>query len=140
MVAYRVRTPSARGGSVVVARSPDGEHLTPVATLHRDRFGAESLERPALVRLPDGGWRLYVSCATPGTKHWRIDALEAPEPEGFAGAEPRVVLPGDAGLAVKDPVVRRRGDGGRRGSAATPWTSPGLRTGWSRGTPPARTD
>jgi hypothetical protein len=26
---------------------------------------------------PDGDWRLYLSCATPGTPHWRIDALDA---------------------------------------------------------------
>ncbi|WP_289032471.1 hypothetical protein, partial [uncultured Arsenicicoccus sp.] len=37
--------------------------------LDRESFGAASLERPALVRLDDG-WRLYFSCATPGSKHW----------------------------------------------------------------------
>ena len=110
VVAYRVRTPTGRGGAVVVARSPDGEQLTPVATLLQDRFAAASLERPALVRLGNGRWRLYVSCATPGTKHWRIDVVEASDPEELVNAEPRVVMPGDALLAVKDPVIRRRGD------------------------------
>jgi hypothetical protein len=81
-------------------------NLEPVAALDKARFGAESLERPALVRRP-GGWRLYVSCATPGTKHWRIDALDAATPEGLAGAEARTVLPGDERTGVKDPVVRR---------------------------------
>ena len=47
--------------------------------LDRESFDCESLERPALVALPGGGWRLYVSCATPGTKHWRVDALDAVE-------------------------------------------------------------
>ena len=107
VVAYRVRTPATRGGFVVVARGTDGEHLEPIATLGRDRFGAESLERPALVRLRDGRWRLYVSCATPGTKHWRIDALDAADPTGLAGASPRTVLPGDGSIGVKDPVVRQ---------------------------------
>jgi hypothetical protein len=81
----------------------------PVGTLDKDRFGAESLERPALVRT-DAGWRLYVSCATPGSKHWRIDALDAPTPEALAGAEARTVFPGDEHTGVKDPVIRRWGD------------------------------
>jgi hypothetical protein len=34
-----------------------------VLELPKDRFGAASLERPALVRVPGGSWRLYVSCA-----------------------------------------------------------------------------
>ena len=89
VIAYRVRTPATRGGSVVVATSPDGEQLSTVATLSQDRFGAESLERPALVRLPEGGWRLYVSCATPGTKHWRIDALDAAERRPHSGTRRR---------------------------------------------------
>ena len=52
-----MRTAARRGGSVVLARSHNGERLEPVAELDKDRFGAESLERPALVRV-DGGWRL----------------------------------------------------------------------------------
>ena len=71
----------------------------------KDRFGAESLERPALVRTADGRWRLYVSCATPGSKHWWIDVLEADTPEGLAAAPRRTVLPGDDRHAVKDPVI-----------------------------------
>jgi hypothetical protein len=53
----------------------------------------------------DGRWRLYVSCATPGTKHWWVDVLEAGTPEGLATAPRRTVLPGDALHGVKDPVV-----------------------------------
>ena len=80
VVAYRVRRRAQRGGEVVVARSDDGERLTPVARIGKDRFGAASLERPALVRVPDGGWRLYVCCATPGSRHWWIALLERPRP------------------------------------------------------------
>ena len=72
-------------------------------------FGSDSLERPALVPLDDGTWRLYVSCATPGTKHWRVDALDADHPSGFGPARPRTVLPGDEGVGVKDPVVKVEG-------------------------------
>jgi hypothetical protein len=77
----------------------------------RRDFGGESLERPALVRTPDGRWRLYISIATPNTKHWRIDMLEADHPSEFAAAVPRTVLPGDDTVGVKDPVVHY--DGGR---------------------------
>ena len=101
VLAHRVRTAAGRGGAVVVGD----------VRLTKDRFGAESLERPALVRTGDGGWRLYVSCATPGSKHWRIDALDAPDLARLADAEPRTVWPGDDAWGVKDPVVRRRPDG-----------------------------
>jgi hypothetical protein len=107
VVAYRVRTAAGRGGAVMLARSAGGERLDAVAELGKDRFGAESLERPALVRLDDG-WRLYLSCATPGSKHWWICALHAPTPEALAGAEPRTVFAGDGRTGVKDPVIRRR--------------------------------
>ena len=78
-LAYRLRRPlgEGRGYANVIARSDDGERFEPIAVLEREAFGAESLERPALVPLPNGRWRLYVSCATPGTLHWRVDALDA---------------------------------------------------------------
>jgi len=92
----------------VLARSRDGERLEPVAELDKDRFGAESLERPALVHT-GAGWRLYLSCATPGSKHWWICALDAPSLEALATAAPRTAFVGDARTGVKDPVIRRRG-------------------------------
>jgi hypothetical protein len=110
-LAYRLRRPvgAGRGQSNVVARSHDGVSFEPLVILDKERFGAESLERPALVELPGGGWRLYVSCATPGSKHWRVDVLEAAQPAGLAAAAARTVLPGDDDWGVKDPVVRFRG-------------------------------
>ena len=108
VVAYRVRegVDPEDGASVVVARSDDGEHLTTVATLDKSRFGAMSLERPALVRTDDGRWRLYVCAATPGSKHWWIELLEAEDPAGFADSDGRVVFPGDDATGVKDPLVK----------------------------------
>ena len=107
VLAYRLRMAGQRGAATVVARSPDGVRLTTVATLDKARFGAESLERPALVHLPDGRWRIYVCCATPGSKHWWIDALTADDPAGFADAPARTVFPGDhASVGMKDPVIR----------------------------------
>ena len=81
----------------------DGEHFTTVATLDKARFGAMSLERPALVRTDDGRWRLYVCCATPNSKHWWIDVLEADDPSGLAAAEARTVFPGDERPASRIP-------------------------------------
>ncbi|MBW6435275.1 hypothetical protein KZ829_16175 [Actinoplanes hulinensis] len=106
-LAYRLRLPIGEGRGIanVVARSADGLHFTVVAEIGKDRFGAESLERPALVRTPEGRWRLYVSAATPGTKHWRVDLLEAGTPEGLATAPARTVLAGDETAGVKDPVL-----------------------------------
>ncbi|HEV3503953.1 MAG TPA: hypothetical protein VG637_01555 [Actinomycetes bacterium] len=106
VVAYRVRVVDQRGAATVVARSADGERLTTVATLDKGRFGAMSMERPAVVRTPEGRWRLYVCCATPESKHWWIDVLEADDPEGLADAEATTVFGGDEHTGVKDPVIR----------------------------------
>jgi hypothetical protein len=105
-LAYRLRRPigSGRGYGNIIARTV-GKTVEPIAYLEKEHFGAESLERPALVRTPDGRWRVYVSCATPGTKHWRVDVLEADEIEKLPAADPITVLPGDHTYGVKDPVL-----------------------------------
>lgn len=111
VVAYRLRLLEHRGASTIVARSEDGEHLDVVSVLDKGRFDAQSMERPSLVRA-DGVWRLYVCCAArEPSKHWRIDLLEAREPEGLATAEARTVFAGDERTGVKDPLVRRTADG-----------------------------
>lgn len=104
---YRVRRPlrDGRGVSVVVAASRDGVHFDHVTDVHRAAFGSESFERPVLVPVPGLGWRLYLSCATPGSKHWWVDSLTAATPEALPYGERRVVLAGDDRTAVKDPVV-----------------------------------
>jgi hypothetical protein len=106
-LAYRLRRPvtEGRGYANVVARGSDPVTFEPVAEVTKEAFDSASLERPALVVTPQGRWRLYVSVATAGSKHWRVDLLEAATPEGLAVATPRTVLPGDAGVGVKDPVV-----------------------------------
>lgn len=106
-LAYRLRRPigEGRGFRNVVAVSDDGINFEPIAHVDRDMFGAESLERPALVLTDEGRWRLYVSCATVNSKHWRVDVLEADDPAGLATAVPTTVLAGSAEVAVKDPVV-----------------------------------
>ena len=110
-LAYRLRRPleAGRGLATVVARSTDGVNFTSVTRVFRDDFGAESFERPVVQRRTDGGWRLYLSCATPGSKHWWIEALDADRPEALACGTRTVVLAGDASVAVKDPVITLRG-------------------------------
>jgi hypothetical protein len=107
VLAYRLRRPvgDGRGYANVVATSDDGVHLTTVGVLEKERFDTDSLERPALVRTPNGAWRLYASLATPGTKHWQVVLLEADRLEDLVHAPARSVLPGDAQHAVKDPVL-----------------------------------
>lgn len=110
-LAYRLRRPvdRGRGFANVVARSTDGVRFEPVATVTAEQFGSASLERPALIRRPDGGWRLYVSCSTRASKHWWVEALDADRVEDLADGSRTVILPGDGTEAWKDPVVNRDG-------------------------------
>jgi hypothetical protein len=112
-LSWRVRRPltEGRGVTVVVARSEDGETFETVTEVDREGFGAESFERPVLVPVPNLGWRLYLSCATPGSKHWWVDSLTAPTPEALPTGHRQVVLPGDEHVAVKDPVITHDADG-----------------------------
>ena len=105
-LAYRLRRPigAGRGYAIAVARSADGVHFETLTTIGRDEAGAESLERPGLVRDRSGRWRLYLSCATPGTKHWRIELLEAAHPAEFDVSQAR-------GRAPRGCEDRRQGPG-----------------------------
>src|SRR5262245_42025626 len=65
ILAYRLRRPvdAGRGYANVIARADDGIHFDTLLELDKASFACASLERPAIVRRPDGGWRLYVSCS-----------------------------------------------------------------------------
>jgi hypothetical protein len=107
-MAYRLRRPvtEGRGYANVVARSKDGVHFETVTTVTAAQFDCASLERPALVALPGGGWRLYVSCSTANSKHWWVEAIEADRPEDLATGKRTIVLAGDPELSAwKDVVV-----------------------------------
>jgi len=107
LLAYRLRRPIGRGRgyAVVVACSADGVEFETIQVIAKADMDAESLERPTLVRTPAGKWRLYLSCATWGTKHWRVEMLEADAPDRFDVQQRTVVLPGDGASGVKDPVI-----------------------------------
>ena len=125
-LAYRLRRPVGEGRGVanVVARSADGVHFTPVVMVDKDTFGAESLERPALVHTPEGRWRLYVSCATPGTKHWRVDLLDAESVEGLATAIPARSSPGARPAGSRTRWSGTTGSSGTCGPPCTRSTTP----------------
>jgi hypothetical protein len=108
-----------------VARSSDGVQFDEVAAVRREDFGAESFERPVLVPVPGIGWRLYLSCATPGSKHWWVDSLTAPSVEALAEGRRQVVLAGDERTAVKDPVIRTTPEGWEMWLCCHPLTEPG---------------
>ncbi|HVT66980.1 MAG TPA: hypothetical protein VHF26_04465 [Trebonia sp.] len=112
-LAYRLRRPlgAGRGYAVAISFAADGVAFgPPLAVITKEEMDSESLERPELVRLPGGGWRLYLSCATTGTRHWRVEAADAAHPAGFDVRQRRVVLPGDPRKrAVKDPVITHHG-------------------------------
>jgi hypothetical protein len=124
---WRVRRPltDGRGVSVVVARSEDGVSFEPVTEVAREAFGAESFERPVLVPLREGGWRLYLSCATPGSKHWWVDSLTADTVEGLPDGVRRRVHEGDRDTGVKDPVVTVGEDGYEMWLCCHPLDEPG---------------
>jgi hypothetical protein len=109
IIAYRLREPGRRGHAIEVARSADGVHFDTLISIPKEQMNCESLERPALIRTRAGSWRLYLSCATPGTKHWRVELIEAAAPDEFDPARSHAVLPGDSALAVKDPVIVEHG-------------------------------
>lgn len=107
VLAYRERH-SFQEDSNLLARSADGEHFEIVAELDKERWGFAMVERPALVRTPEGFWRLYASGSDPSSGRWSVALAEAATVEGLAQAAPRTVFPGDPLTTVKDPVVRLR--------------------------------
>lgn len=109
-LAYRLRRPvdQGRGYANVVACSTDGVRFETVATVSSDDFECASLERPALVPMPDDSLRLYVSCSTWHSKHWWVEAVDIVD--GVPKGDSHMVLPGDADTAWKDVVVDRDDD------------------------------
>lgn len=112
------------GDRIVLARAADGVRFTTITELSSAALGVAMVERAAPVRTATG-WRLYVSCAQPGTKAWWIGLLEAPTLDGLPGATLRRLDFGGPLDAVKDPVVRRSASGWQAWFCVHPLDVPG---------------
>jgi hypothetical protein len=130
LLAYRVRDED--GDRVVVARSDDGVRFATLTELTAGALGVAMVERAALAPVP-GGWRLYVSCAEPGTKGWWVGLLESRRLEGLGSATPRRLALGGPLDAVKDPVIRRSGGRWRMWVCCHPLDIPGAEDRMSTG-------
>jgi hypothetical protein len=110
---YRLRRPRGvhpdRGAEVRIARSHDGVIFEDIWLGMKDQLNSASIERCALARGPEGCWLLYLSYVDPADQRWRIDLVEADQPDAFDLNQPRAVLTAaDIGAeGVKDPFVFR---------------------------------
>ena len=106
-VRWRRPLHEGRGWKSEIYRLRGGAPPEPVWACTADQFEAESIERCALVRIPGGSWRYYVSYLDPADRRWRIDLLEANELSALDPARRIPVLdPANTfSEGVKDPVV-----------------------------------
>ena len=108
---YRLRRPRGvepdRGAEIRLATSHDGIVYEDIWSGTKDQLGTTSIERCALVHLPEDGWRLYVSYVDPADGRWRIGLVEADSPDGFDLATTRPILSAAdiSAEGVKDPFV-----------------------------------
>ena len=110
-LAYRLRRPEpGRGYELRIAASHDGVRYETVWSAGKERFGAESIERCALVRVGES-WRLYPSFVRRSDRRWCVGFIEAKTVDAFDPSRTVVVLdPIEIGVAaVKDPWLRRAG-------------------------------
>lgn len=110
---YRQRQPRelGRGVECRIAASDNGVTFKDIWALPKTSLGALSLERCSLLRGLDGLWRLYLSYVGEEDGRWRIDLLEADEPDRFDLNQRQPVLNADdvGGEGVKDPCVYQFG-------------------------------
>ncbi len=109
---YRLRWPRGsgeldRGGECRIAQSEDGIHFTDIWSAKKTEFPTLSLERGALVKTPEGLWRLYIGLVDTADNRWRIDMMEASAPNRFDPKTRKRILSADdvGGEAAKDPYV-----------------------------------
>lgn len=108
---YRVRRPRGvepdRGAEIRIASSHDGFVFEDIWSGTKDQLDTTSIERCALLHLPNDRWRLYVSYVDPADSRWTISVVEADGPDGFdlAGAAPVLTADDIGAEGVKDPFV-----------------------------------
>ena len=108
---YRLRRPRGldleRGGECIIAESVDGVTFEPIWHAEKTAFDSDSMERAALVTGLDNVWRLYLSYVDPDHKMWRIDYMEADQPDRFDPTQRQPLFdPVDLEIeGIKDPYV-----------------------------------
>jgi len=108
---YRLRRPRGeepdRGYECQIARSKDGRNFSPIWRAEKRQFQSLSVERAALMKTPNGTYRLYISFVDTADGKWKIDCMEASSPDKFRPEERFAALdPDKLGLAgVKDPYI-----------------------------------
>jgi len=108
-LSYRLRKPltQGRGYLTCIAESKDGKEFNDIWSGKATEFNSPSIERSALIKTPEGRYRLYVSYVEALDNRWRIDMLEADHPSRFDPTRRQPVLrPADVDSeGVKDPYV-----------------------------------
>jgi len=108
-LSYRIRRPrgvsSDRGAEVRIARSRDGVAFDDVCVLRKEALDTPSMERSALVKGPEGSWRLFLSLVDPADDRWCVRMMRAETIEGLTqGSAVSVFRAGQVGVeGVKDP-------------------------------------
>ena len=111
LLVYRLRRPRGvhpdRGAEIRVARSSDGIEFDDIWSGQKNSLGTTSIERCALIRMPQGHWGLFISFVDPVDGRWRIDIVEADAIVDFdLSNSKRVLTAGALGVeGVKDPFL-----------------------------------
>lgn len=106
---YRIRRPRGvqpdRGGEVRIARSTDLKQWDDVLRVTKDQYHSASIERSALHRGRDGGWRYFTSYVDPADGRWCTALMKAAKVEQLDPAQRKVIFTAaPLGLeGVKDP-------------------------------------
>lgn len=110
LLTYRERRPRGqgadRGWRCALASSTDGHTFEDIWSVEKGELGTASMERFALAHAPGDGYLLYVSYVDPADKRWRIDVVEADQPEllDITKARPVLTAATTGTEGVKDPV------------------------------------
>ncbi len=105
-LSYRLRKPHPqRGSESRIAESIDGLKFTDIWSVRKEDLETSSMERSALMVIPNGEYRLYISYVDPVNNKWRIDMMESNDPRHFDNSKRRAILTADGMQVegVKDP-------------------------------------
>ncbi len=108
-LSYRLRRPltEGRGWTTRIDESTDGIHFRNIWAASKEDFASTSIERSALVKTPEGRFRLYVSYVDERRNRWLIDMIEGDTPASLDPKGRRTVLDPDDidSEGVKDPWI-----------------------------------